>query len=80
MQPTWVCFERSAKKSEVSASGTFEGMRELLQVEVVTPSKRQNIEEVFHAAVGDPQNDHRLEFLRNNALYWVGAHDRWAQR
>jgi hypothetical protein len=63
-----------------AASGTFEGMRELLQVEVVTPSKRQNIEEVFHAAVGDPQNDHRLEFLRNNALYWVGAHDRWAQR
>jgi hypothetical protein len=32
-------------------------MRELLQVEVMTPSKRANIEEVFRAAVGDPQND-----------------------
>ena len=54
-------------------------MGELLQVEAVTPGERPDVEEVLHAAVRDPENDHRLELLRNHGLWWIRAEDRWVE-
>jgi len=41
-------------------------------VEIEIPRKSFKIVEVFHSAVGDPELDHGLEFLRDNCFFGIG--------